>query len=271
MRTHHTSDVMETVKQRVALVFSAGGLFGAYQAGVWAALSDSGWRPDLVIGASIGSLNGWAVAGGCPAEELADRWRAAGDSMVPRWQLPRSILDGVVDSTPVRQHISTLYRDFQPQMDYGLVMTELPRPRPHLVTTPEIGEDHLVASCAIPGVYRQPRLDGRIFSDGGLLCPLPLWAAAEMGATHIVAVNALTEWPWYFHAVTRSCGRAVVNRLAAPGLPSVIVQPSESLGSRRDTVVWSQRNVERWLEQGEADGRRALPELYNLLDGVSAY
>lgn len=262
---------MREDKQRIALVFSAGGLFGAYQAGVWAALSELGWRPDLVVGASIGSLNGWAVAGGCAAEELADRWRSVGEAMTPRWRMPRSIWDGVVDSEPVYELISGVHREFQPVIDYGLVVTELPRPRPRLITTPDIEQDHLIASCAIPGFYRQPRLDGRILSDGGLLCPVPLWAAAEMGATHIIAVNAVPNWPWYFTAVTRSCGQAVVNRLAPPELPTVIIAPEDGLGTRRDTVVWNRDNIERWLEQGFEDGRRALPNLHVLLEEVRSY
>ncbi|MBM3775954.1 MAG: hypothetical protein FJW37_12460 [Acidobacteria bacterium] len=55
-----------------ALVLSAGGMFGAYQAGAWRAL-EGRFRPDLVVGASVGALNGWAIAGGCAPEELVDR------------------------------------------------------------------------------------------------------------------------------------------------------------------------------------------------------
>ena len=44
-----------------ALVLSAGGMFGAYQAGAWKALAPE-LSPDLVVGTSAGSLNGWAIA-----------------------------------------------------------------------------------------------------------------------------------------------------------------------------------------------------------------
>src|SRR5579862_9012522 len=55
------------VAVKTALVLSAGGMFGAYQAGAWRELSAS-FRPDLVVGTSAGSLNGWSIAGGCPPE-----------------------------------------------------------------------------------------------------------------------------------------------------------------------------------------------------------
>ena len=54
-----------------AIVFSGGGMFGAWQAGVWRGLvSERRWDPDLVVGASVGSLNGYAISGGATPEEL---------------------------------------------------------------------------------------------------------------------------------------------------------------------------------------------------------
>ncbi len=56
-----------------ALVLSAGGMFGAYQAGVWNVLSQR-FQPDMVVGTSAGALNGWAIASGCsPAASAAQR------------------------------------------------------------------------------------------------------------------------------------------------------------------------------------------------------
>ena len=56
-----------------ALVFSGGGLFGAWQAGVWSVLVDH-IVPDLIVGASVGSLNGYVIASGGTPEELRSMW-----------------------------------------------------------------------------------------------------------------------------------------------------------------------------------------------------
>jgi NTE family protein len=56
-----------------ALVLSAGGMYGSYQAGAWKALAGV-FQPDLIVGASIGAVNGWAIAGGCAPDELIRRW-----------------------------------------------------------------------------------------------------------------------------------------------------------------------------------------------------
>jgi predicted acylesterase/phospholipase RssA len=61
------------MKKRVALVLSGGGMFGAWQVGAWRALAGR-VRPDLVVGASVGSLNGYAIAGGACSDEHGEFW-----------------------------------------------------------------------------------------------------------------------------------------------------------------------------------------------------
>jgi predicted acylesterase/phospholipase RssA len=48
-------------------------LYAAWEVGVWKALREK-VRPDMIVGASAGAWNGWAIAGGSSAEELADQW-----------------------------------------------------------------------------------------------------------------------------------------------------------------------------------------------------
>src|SRR5436309_7857523 len=72
---------------RTALVLSGGGMFGAYQAGAWKALSRE-LAPDIVVGASVGALNGWYIAAGASGDELERRWLdpVSGDLMkYRRW------------------------------------------------------------------------------------------------------------------------------------------------------------------------------------------
>ena len=48
-------------------------MFGAWQAGVWSGLAPE-FQPDLIVGASVGSLNGYAIAGGVTPESLCEMW-----------------------------------------------------------------------------------------------------------------------------------------------------------------------------------------------------
>ena len=52
-----------------------------------------------------------------------------------------------------------------------------------------------MASCAIPSGYPPVRINGKLYVDGGVLDVLPVWAAAEMGATRVIAVNVLPLMP----------------------------------------------------------------------------
>ena len=73
-----------------ALVFSGGGVFGAWQAGVWRGLTARFEQPpEMIVGASVGSLNGYAIAGGSSAEELCEFWRQPGIGKFRR--LPETI------------------------------------------------------------------------------------------------------------------------------------------------------------------------------------
>jgi NTE family protein len=63
---------------QVVLVFQGGGALGAYQAGVYQALHESGIEPDWVIGTSIGAINASLIAGNQPdnrVERLEEFWR----------------------------------------------------------------------------------------------------------------------------------------------------------------------------------------------------
>jgi NTE family protein len=243
------------LKPKTAVVFSAGGMYGAWEVGVWKALAPR-FAADMVVGASIGAVNGYAVAGGCPPEELERQWLALEALARVELQLPWG-LRGVLNSRPMELLIQELHRMWTPRVEFGVVVTDTLRLRPVLVRTPDVTWQHLAASVAMIGIYRQYRICGRVYSDGGLLHPLPIWAAMEMGATRIVAINCLTKMP---SALVRGVVKTFrrMARWRAPGIPDhvevIYVEPSEELGPATSALIWSRANVERWLSLGEKDG-----------------
>ena len=56
-----------------ALVFSAGGMWAAWEVGAWRVLREQ-LHPDLIVGASAGAWNGLAIAGGATPEDLEREW-----------------------------------------------------------------------------------------------------------------------------------------------------------------------------------------------------
>lgn len=230
-----------------ALVFSGGGNFGAWQAGVWSGLS--GYKPDLIVGASVGSLNGYAIAGGASPEDLCAFWMRP---VVGRFRhLPETI------------HI--LMERYPPRMEYALTLTDLASMKPKIVRGEDVTWRHLAASCALPGLLPQQRIGGRWYSDGGLLNPLPVWAAVELGATHIVAVHALPEIPSSMLKPFVKGFRMVFGHHPPipEGVELVTIEPAGALGSVRDALVWKEENIERWIGQGrEAVKNISIPNCF---------
>jgi NTE family protein len=243
-----------------ALVLSAGGMFGAYQAGVWKALAGR-YRPDIVIGASVGALNAWAIAGGVEPGQLIEQWLDPNCARLARIR-PRAPWRGVFDPAPLEARIEALWTAYRPRVEVGVVAVELGRFRPRLFRNEEITGRHLAASCAVLMCYPQVRIESGLFTDGGLLGALPLWAATACGAERIVAIDVLEQAPSRLLRAAVSVVRAV---LPPPPRPSpagglCVIAPSLPLGSLREAVFWKEAAGRRAIELGQTDGARAVVE-----------
>ena len=224
---------------KTALVLSGGGMFGAWQAGAWSALAPA-FQPDLVVGASVGSLNGYAIAAGWSPQDLCEFWRhplvAGGFRRLPE------MIRALMAARPL-------------QIEYAAVLVDPLCMKPRTFSGPEITWQHLAASCAVPGALPPRRIDGRWHLDGGLLNPLPVWAAVELGATRIIALQALPEIPSVLLKPFVQAFRAVFGH--HPNLQSnvevITLLPSRRLGSLYDALYWKRENIDRWLDQGTRD------------------
>jgi NTE family protein len=230
-------------------------MFGAYQAGAWKALARV-FRPDMIIGASVGAWNGWAISGGCSPEELVARWsdRESADLMKLRisWK-------GIFDPRPLEQKAHELFANFSPRVPYAATLVEIPRLRLTLAHGGEMNWRHLLAAASVPGGYPPVRIENRSYVDGGILGVLPIWAAGAMGATHAVAIEAM---PFVPSRVIRALMRAVrwvrPQPTPAPHLQITLISPGRPLGGLRDAVMWNAANARDWIEKGERDAERLI-------------
>jgi predicted acylesterase/phospholipase RssA len=230
-----------------ALVLSAGGMFAAWEVGVWKALCKH-FQPDLIVGASAGAWNGWAIAGGATADELAAEWLDPRTGAIMQPGLQRF---GILLPKVLYEKARDLFSRFHPRLPYGLTVVEVPSLRPRLIRDAEITWQHLAATASIPFGFPPVDILGRSYVDGGLIGALPLWAAERMGATRAIAVNCLTTWPF------RALRKVMRPPQTSSAMEVVRIEPSQPLGSLKDTAVWSKDNIRRWIELGERDGTRA--------------
>jgi NTE family protein len=228
-----------------ALVLSGGGMFGAWQAGAWSVLAPR-FQPDLIVGASIGSLNGYAIASGTPPQELCDRWTR-----------PDSVGLNHLDDAIVDLMKRPL------QLDYAVVLTDLLCMKPLTFRGAQITAAHLAASCAVPLAKLPVKVAGRWYVDGGLLNPLPVFAAIELGATEILALHALPYLPGVALPILVKPFLAVFGYKPAlpPDVRLVTLQPPAGLGSWGEAIWWNQDNSRRWLKDGAETAERNISTL----------
>ena len=245
----------------VALVLSAGGMFGAYQAGAWNVLSQH-FQPDLVAGTSVGALNGWAIAGGCSAAELMTMWQDPSTSALMRRRFSVFPWNGYLDPTALERHVRDWHRRFQPRVPFSITVVQVPQLRLLRVPHERITPQHLMASCAIPLGYPPVRIDGQLLVDGGLLDLLPVWAAVQMGATRVVAVNALPLMPSLpLRAALRVAHVLGQKPPAVEAVSLLSIAPRRPLGSIAESITGGLENVRKWIRQGEDDAAAAIPNL----------
>ncbi len=154
------------------------------------------------------------------------------------------------------------------RLDYGVAVVELPALRRRVVSNGDVTWRHLVASCAVPVGFAPVRIDGRLYCDGGLLEATPIWAALEMGAMRVIAVNASRfiappGVPLLIKAV-----RAIGKRAgaAAPHPEVILITPKDNFGTMLEGAEWRSDRIRRWIGQGESDAAAALGAIRLLRD-----
>jgi NTE family protein len=202
------------------------------------------FQPAIIVGASAGAWNGWAIAGGATPEELAQQWLDKSTASVMQFGLHRT---GFLRGEPLLKTARELFERYRPRMPFALTVVEVPSLQSHIVRDGEITWKHLAASCSIPFGFPPVEIDGRWYVDGGFRAGLPLWAAEELGARCALALNVLNT-PGFrlLHAALRG-------RSASNGLKVIRAEPSQRLGTLRDAVVWDPGKIQRWIEQGRRD------------------
>ena len=187
-----------------AFVLAGGGSLGAVQVGMLRALDEAGQRPDFVVGASVGALNGLCYAA-APAGEGVDRLEAIWRGLRRGDVFPFSWLATALCLLGRRDHLADPGR-LQALVAAGLPCRDLEDARLpcHVVATDVLDGTEVVlsagdaatallASAAIPAVFPAVRVDGRALMDGGIASNTPIAAAIALGATRLVVLPTGTS------------------------------------------------------------------------------
>jgi NTE family protein len=180
-------------KQPVGFVISGGGNLGALQIGMMRALLEHDIRPDLIVGCSVGAINGAALAEDptlAGALRLERLWRALdGKELMPAGWLPNTVAiarrgEAIHENHGLRRHLeqSLSARTFEElAVPFQCVATDLVGVREVWFRSGPLIEP-ILASAALPAVYPAVEIDGVRYLDGGIVDDVPMSRAVELGA-----------------------------------------------------------------------------------------
>ncbi|HPI61853.1 patatin-like phospholipase family protein [Zoogloea sp.] len=177
-------------KPRLAVVLGGGSARGFAHIGVVKGLEAHGIRPDLVVGCSAGSLVGafWAAGfSGDRMEELALRVRDSEIIDVVQGNAPRGMVTGQSLQNFVNQALRGRGIESFPT-PFAAVATRYPAGDLAVLRSGDPGFA-VRASCSIPGVFVPAAQGGQEYLDGGLISPVPVRTARQLGADVVVAVD----------------------------------------------------------------------------------
>lgn len=175
---------------KVGLALGGGAARGFAHVGVIAVLEQNGLRPDLVVGTSAGSLVAALYASGKSAAELEKAAMSMEEAMLTDWTLPlinRGMLRGNALAKYVNAQVDGRLIENM-ALPLGIVATDLASGEGVLFQRGDTGTA-VRASSAVPGVFEPVPISGKEYVDGGLVAPVPVRYAQQMGAELVIAVD----------------------------------------------------------------------------------
>lgn len=173
---------------RVGLALGGGAARGFAHIGVIQVLEEAGIKPDLVVGTSAGSLVAALYAAGRTGSELGQLADQMDESTITDWAFPgRGLFRGEALARFVREHTGARAIE-QMRLPLGIVATDLDSGQPILFQRGDAGTA-VRASSAVPAVFQPVRIGAREYVDGGLVSPVPVRFARQMGAELVIAVD----------------------------------------------------------------------------------
>ena len=188
--------LMSSKKPVVGLVLGAGAARGFAHVGVIKALEAQGIRPDIVVGSSAGSVIAALLASGANGNELNRLALNLDEATIADWGVPfggrfGGLIKGDALQNMVNREVQNKSIE-QMRIPLGIVATELQSGKGVLFRTGNTGLA-VRASCSVPGVFQPAVISGKEYVDGGLVAPVPVSYARQMGATLVIAVNISSE------------------------------------------------------------------------------
>ncbi|MDP2775615.1 MAG: patatin-like phospholipase family protein [Nocardioides sp.] len=243
-----------------AFVLGGGGVLGAVEVGMLRALFERGVVPELVLGTSVGAINGALVAHDpteAVIERLTELWRGASESGRevygdnPLRTVRRAVATGthIYSSKPLQQRLVEEFGDLTIEelpVRFQVCAASIERAAEHWFESGPV-VDAVVASAAVPGILPPAKIGDEHFLDGGIVNSIPLARAVQLGATRVFVLQVgridrplvVPRRPWEVARVSFEIARRHRFTRELAELPPDVechVLPANGTSARDDTL-----------------------------------
>ena len=175
---------------KVGLALGGGAARGFAHVGVIQVLEEAGLKPDFVAGTSAGSLVAALYASGRTGQQLQQVAETMEEAAFTDWTLPifsRGMLRGEALARYVNAQVGNKLIEQMP-IPLGIVATDLNTGLGVLFQRGDTGTA-VRASSAVPALFLPVKIGNQEYVDGGLVSPVPVRYARQMGAELVIAVD----------------------------------------------------------------------------------
>lgn len=214
----------------IALVLGSGGARGYAHIGVIEVLEQHGIRPDFIVGTSAGSIVGSVYASGKTAAELREIALQLKANDIRDVDLS---LKGFFNGQKVEDYINQQVRGMplqQLKIPMYVVATELKNGKQTVFNYGNTGQA-VRASVSIPSMFKPTKIGEIEYVDGGLVSPVPVQVARDLGADIVIAVDILAQpvhtetsnvWGLFNQNINIMQGRLAATELKSA---DIVIQP----------------------------------------------
>jgi NTE family protein len=202
-------------RHEVAFVLGGGGILGAHEVGMLRALAEYGVTPDLILGTSVGAINGAMFAADPTLDgvkRLSELWQGSGLSEVTAGALVRRLTTLAKSGTHLESpeiararlaRALPVERVEDLMVPFQCVAASIERAAEHWFSSGVL-VDVVLASCAVPGILPPVKIGDQHYIDGGIVNSIPVARAVMLGAStiYVLQVGRLEKplqpprWPW---------------------------------------------------------------------------
>jgi NTE family protein len=255
----------------LGLALGGGAARGFAHVGVIQVLEEAGIQPELVVGTSAGSLVAALYASGKNSAQLRRVAETMEEAEITDWMMPilnRGALRGEALARYVNSQVGGRLIE-QMKIPLGIVATDLHNGEPVLFRRGNTGSA-VRASSAVPAVFQPVKIGTREYVDGGLVSPVPVRQAREMGANVVIAVDISTDpegspasdtfqiLMQTFNIMGKSLNTVLLKDADVVVKPSLAGVKSADFAARRKSI-----------EAGREAMLKAMPKLKEVLSGYA--